>query len=285
MLCSGKRSFLGVHDGHSSGHSVDLGVIFLPAGSDGLPLSVEVNSSFTVEVGSTPHGCFVSSEGEHGEWDWDGEVDTNLTGFNLVNKFTGDVSVLGEAGDTVTPWVGVDEVDTFLDSLDSLNAHDGAENFLVVAVHAGVDIHDDGGTNPVSVRVSFDLGVTSVEEQFSVLLSIGDKVVDGLEESLVVGGSNIGVFGSRSKSEGLCLFNNSGYPFFSVTDENNDGDGHASLSSGSEASSDKGVDGVFLVGVSAYDSVVLGSHVDLASLSSVGGTFVDVFTGSVGSDE
>jgi hypothetical protein len=57
------------------------------------------------------------------------------------------------------------------------------------------------------------------------------------------------------------------------------------LSSRSEASSDQGVDGVFLVGIRAHDGVVLGSHVDLASLSSVGGTLVDVFTGSVGSDK
>jgi len=276
---------LRVHDGHGSGHGVDVCVILLPARSNGLPLSVEVNSSLTVEVGSSPHGGLVSGEGEHGEWDWDGEVDSDLSGLDFVNEFTGDVSVLGEKSNTVTPRVGVDEVNSFLNGLDALNAHDGSEDLFVVAVHSGVDVHDDGGSNPVSVGVSFNLDITSIEEKFGVLFTIGNEVVDGLEESLVVGGSNIGVFGSGSDGKGLGLFNNSVDPVLSLSDEDNNGDSHASLSGGTETGTDQGVDSIFFVGISAYDGVVLGTHVDLASLSSVRGTFVDVFTGAVGTDE
>jgi hypothetical protein len=80
-------------NGHGCGHGLGSRFHFLPARSDGLPLGVEVNSSLTVEVGSSPHRGFVSCEGEHGKWDWDREVNTDLTGFDLVDKFTGDVSV------------------------------------------------------------------------------------------------------------------------------------------------------------------------------------------------
>ena len=73
-----------------------LSALFLPAGSDGLPLGVEGHGTLTVEVGVTPHGGFVASEGEHGEWHWDGKVDADLASLNFILILTGGVAVLGE---------------------------------------------------------------------------------------------------------------------------------------------------------------------------------------------
>ena len=103
-----------LHGGHVSrgGHSFTLR--FLPSGSNSLPGGVEVDGSLTVEVAGSPHGGLVSSEGEHRKWDGEREVKTDLSGFNLSLELSLDVTVGGEAGNTVTPGVLVDELDGFI---------------------------------------------------------------------------------------------------------------------------------------------------------------------------
>jgi len=260
-------------------------VLFLPAGSDGLPLGVELNGTLSVEVSGSPHGGLVSGEGEHGKGDGDGEVDTDLTGLNLVLELAGDMAVLGEDGGTVTPLVGVHEVDTFLEGVDTDDAHDGSEDLLVVGSHAGLAVIDDGGTDEVAVGVSLNLGVASVEKELSLLLTVGNEVLNLLEVLLVVDGADVGVLVAGADSETLGLLNNLGNPVLGISDEDNDGGGHAALTGGAESGTDQGVDGVVLVGVGHDEGVVLGSHVNLVAFAVLGGESVDVLTSGVGTNE
>lgn len=257
----------------------------LPAGSDGLPLSVESNCTFTVEVGGSPHGGLVSSEGEHWEWDWDWQVDTDLTGLNLGLILTGGVSVLCEDRGTVTPWVGVDKINSLLEGVNTDDVHDWSEDFLLVAFHIGSAVVNDGWSNPVSVWISVDLDATTVEQKFSVLLTVGDQSLNLSQVISALEWSNIVVFESWTNLEGLGLLNKLWYPLLSVTDEDDDRDGHAALTSGAEASTSEGIESILLLAVWHDNGVVLGSHVDLAALTSGRSTGVDVFTSSVGTNE
>lgn len=67
-------------------------------------------------------------------------------------------------------------------------------------------------------------------------------------------------------------------PGASFSDEHSGGESHAALSGGSEGGSGELIEGLFLVGISHDDSVVLGSHVGLDALSVLGSTLVDVFS-------
>ena len=261
------------------------GTFFLPSGGDSLPGGVEVDGGLSIEVGGSPHGSLVSGEGEHGKWDWDREVDTNLSGLDLSLELSHDVTVGGEAGDSVTVGVLVDELDGILKVVLADNAHDGTEDLFIVASHTLFATINNGGANPVTIGVAFNSGVTSVEEEGSVLLSIGNESLDVSEEGLVVGRSDVHVEVTGSALELGGLLNEIGNPLLGLTDEDNDGDSHASLSGRSEAGTGDSVKGIFLVGVGEDDAMVLGSHVDLGALSVGGGSGVDVLTSVVSTNE
>jgi hypothetical protein len=195
------------------------------------------------------------------------------------------VTVGGEAGNTVSPGVLVDELDGFVKGVLSDNAHDGTEDLFIVASHTLFATINDGGTDPVTVGVTLNLGVTSIEEERSVLLTIGNESLDVSEEGFVVGGSDIVVEVTGSNGELGSLLNEVGNPFLGLTNKDDDGDSHASLSGGSETGTSNGVNGIFSIGVGEDNAMVLGSHVDLGSLSGGGGSGVDVLSGVVGSNK
>jgi len=195
------------------------------------------------------------------------------------------VTVGGEASDTVTPGVLVDELDGIIKGVFADNAHNGSENLFIVASHTLLTSVNDGGSNPVTVGVSFNDGVTSVEEERSVLLTISNESLNVGEEGSVVGGTDIVVEVTGSNGELGSLLNEIGNPLLGFTDEDDDGDGHASLSGRSETGSSDSVDGIFFIGVGENDTMVLGSHVDLGALTGGGSSGVDVLSGVVGTDE
>jgi hypothetical protein len=159
------------------------------------------------------------------------------------------VTVLGEASNTVTPGVLVDEFDSFFESLLADNAHDRSENFFIITGHALIASINDGGSNPVTIGVAFNLGATSIEEERGVLLTIGDESLNVSKESLVVGGTDIVVFVSRSNGKLGSFLDKVGNNFIGISDKNYNGDSHASLTGRSEASTSDGVDGIIYIGI------------------------------------
>ena len=120
-----------------------------------LELCVEVNAGLAVEVvAGADVGGLVTGEGEHGEWDRDGDVDADLAGLDLVREATGGGAVGGEAGGTVTPGVGVDQVNCLVKGLDFHSDQNGAKDLLLVASHVGLGASNDSWADKVAALVA-----------------------------------------------------------------------------------------------------------------------------------
>jgi len=272
-------------DWHLSCHSLGFLVVHLPSGGDGLPLGVELDGTLSVEVGGSPHGALVSSEGEHWEWNWDWEVDSNLSSLDLVLELSSVGSASCENSNTISILVSVDDLDGFVNVSGSVDHHNWGKDFFVVAWHTSSNLINDGWSKPVTVWISVDLVSSSIEQQFSSLGSRLNKFLSSFQCSSGLHWADIVVLLSWSNSQFLGLLNDLWDPLLSLSNKNGDRDGHASLSSRSEAGTNQGVDGIFFLGVWHDDGVVLGSHVDLGSLSVLGGKSVDVLSSLVSSDE
>ena len=80
---------LSLHRGEVGLQALGLFRLFLPARRHSLPLGVKLDSTLAVEVAGAPHAVLVAGEGEHGQGNGDWEVDTNLSGLDFVNEFSG----------------------------------------------------------------------------------------------------------------------------------------------------------------------------------------------------
>ena len=195
---------------------------WLPAGSDGLPPSVELNSSLTVEVGSAPHALFASGEGEHREGDRNREIDADLPGLDLGLEFAGDAAVLGEDGGAVAPWVGVGQVDSVLEVFSPDDDHGGSEDLLVVASHAWSDVVDHGWPEPIALWIALDLVPSAIEQKIRGLGSISDELLGSAEPSGTIEGSDVWVLEAWPDREGPRLRDELWDPLPSVSDEDDD---------------------------------------------------------------
>ncbi len=61
--------------------------------------------------------------------------------------------------------VVVDEGDCVVERVDVEADEDGAEDLLLVAVHGGGDVGEDGGPHPVAPRVPLHLDPAPVQQQ------------------------------------------------------------------------------------------------------------------------
>jgi hypothetical protein len=104
------------------------------------------------------------------------------------------VSILGEYRATVAPLVSVHKVNSLLKSVNTHYIHNRSKDLLIVASHTLFAVIDDSGTNPVAVRVSFNLDTTTIQKEGCVLLSISDESLNVFQVSSVIKRSNIEVF-------------------------------------------------------------------------------------------
>ena len=70
-----------------------------------------------VEVGVSLEGSSRASEGEHGEWHWDGNIDPYLTNIDLRLEFPGHSSRSGEDGSPVSIGIGVNDLDSLVNHM------------------------------------------------------------------------------------------------------------------------------------------------------------------------
>lgn len=172
------RIICSLHGGEMSLEFLGLLRFFLPPGSDGLPLSEELDSTLSVEVADSPETVFASSEREHGERNRDRQVDADLSALNLVLELSCSVAILGEDGSTVSVGVLIYKINSILESVNAHDNHNGSEDFSVVHFHAWLDVVDDSWTNEVSVGESINLHASSVKEDFSLLVSAFNKLLN-----------------------------------------------------------------------------------------------------------
>jgi len=83
----------------------------------------------------------------------------------------------------------------------------------------------------------------------------------------------------------LSLLNNLRNPISSISNQDSDRNSHASLPSRSKACPNNSIDSIILISIRHNNSMILGSHVHLSSLSMVASGSVDVFTCSISTDE
>lgn len=178
-------------------------------------------------------------------------------------------------------------MDGLIESVLSDDAQDGSEDFFLVAGVVGLNVVDDGGSNEISLGVGWVGVVSSIEGEGGSFLDSGvEESEDSVSQLWVTEWSQIdSLVNSGSDLEFLDLLDDLVQPFLALSDQDNSGQGHTSLSGGSECGTDDGVDGVLSVSVWQDDAVVLGSHIDLHSLEGLGSLLVDVVSGLVSSDE
>ncbi len=72
-----------------------------------------------------------------------------------------------------------------IESVDIERHQDGAEDLLLVAVHVGGDVAEDGGAQPVAVGIAWNLNTTSVQQHLgALLLTEVDQVDSAVASSL-----------------------------------------------------------------------------------------------------
>ena len=155
------RVKLSTEDGHDSLSANNI--LVLPAGGDGLDLSVEVDGGLSVEVSGSDEGGAGSGEAEEGERYRDGHVDTNLSDINLVLEFASGSSRAGEDCSSISVGVGVDQLNGLFQGINIDTNQNGTEDLLSVAIHIGGDIGDDSWGKEVAVGELGDGDISPVQ--------------------------------------------------------------------------------------------------------------------------
>lgn len=120
-------------------------ILRAPKARHSLPLRIEPQPILTVKIAraSTSNTLLVAREAEHGQWDRDRDIDTQLAGFDLLLESGGCRAGLGEYSGAVAVLVGVDQVDGFVGRFDVEADEDGAEDFFCVAFHVWFHVGDN----------------------------------------------------------------------------------------------------------------------------------------------
>jgi hypothetical protein len=103
-----------------------------------------------------------------------------LAALSLVLEFSGDVAVLGEDGSSVTEGVVVHKIDSLLKGVDTNDNHDGSENFMIIDIHARLNVINNGGANEITILEAWNFNATAIEEDLSLLSSRLNKSLNSL---------------------------------------------------------------------------------------------------------
>ena len=133
-----------------------------------LILSIKVDTSPSVEWNIPKRTGLVPTPREHGQGHRDRNINSYLPYVDLPLEFPCGSTRLSKDGGSITVLVLVDDLESLIESLGVEDDEHGSENLFVVAFHRSVGL-DDGGSDEVSVWVSFHLDVTPVQDDLSAL--------------------------------------------------------------------------------------------------------------------
>lgn len=153
-------------------------------GTAHLILSVEIDATPSIERNICKQTGLIPAPREHRQWHGDRNVNSNLSHINLPLVFPGSSTGLGEDGGSVPILVLVDDLESLVESLGVEDDEDGSEDLFVITLHCGIGF-DDGRSDEVSVWITFDLNIASVQDDLSAF------GLSGVDESEYT------VFGSR----------------------------------------------------------------------------------------
>lgn len=120
---------------HIHTRPIASGIRRLPKTRHSLLLRVKLQSRLPIKRvrASARHTLLVAREAEHRQGHRDGHVDANLPSFDLFLETRRGGAGRGEDGGAVAVFVGVDELDGFIQRVDVKAYEDGAEDFFFVA--------------------------------------------------------------------------------------------------------------------------------------------------------
>mmetsp|Transcript_36568 Transcript_36568/g.32785 ORF Transcript_36568/g.32785 Transcript_36568/m.32785 type:complete len:201 (+) Transcript_36568:437-1039(+) len=198
-------------------------------------------------------------------------------------EFSSITTRSGEDSTSITPTVVVNNFNSFIERVSSDNNQNRTKDFFFVAFHISFDVIDNGWANKVAFRILGMLVVTTINQDFSTFLfSILNDSSDSLMKSFISEGSKIDTFISTDgDGQFLCSLNHFGDPGLGITNKDSSGKSHTSLSGSTESSTSHSIQGVFLISISQDNSVILGTHIGLDSLSILGSSLPDVLTSLV----
>lgn len=138
---------------HKSSHRSWLlkvsSILSSPQRRNSLPLCIEPDAVLSIEVkhSGSSNTSLVTSEGEHGKGDRDGNINSNLTGLNTLLEVRRARSGLGKDDCAVAPFVAVDNINCTVDCIRIHAKQHGAEDLLLVASHSRFHSGDDSRTD------------------------------------------------------------------------------------------------------------------------------------------
>lgn len=260
----------------------------LPQAGDGLLLGVEHDARLAVEAEVTECRGFASGPGEEWQRNRNTDVDTNLPSLALALEATGNVAVGCEDSGSVSVGVAVDNGKCLVEVLDADDCEGRSKDLLSVAAGLEVLWLQDAWADKVTLGQAIDAETAAVEDDLaSVLLAGADELLD----TVLRGGGDdrakvdVGV-NSVADPEALGSLEQTVLdPLASLTNGDENREGHAPLTGSAECGTGNGVQSGVLVGIWHQDGVVLGTQVRLNTLSVGPATVVDVCASAVTSDE
>ena len=109
-------------------------------------LGIKVQAALPVKIArsSSCYTSLIPREGEHGEWDWNGNVDAHLPGLDVLLEAGGGAAAPGEDGNTVAVLIRVDQLGGFVNGRNVHADEDGTEYLLGIAFHMWFYVGNDG---------------------------------------------------------------------------------------------------------------------------------------------
>jgi len=213
--------------------------------------------------------AFPTAEAVIRHGDGDGDVHADHAALAIELKLAGCAAVAGEDGGAVAKGVFVDEAEAFGVGGDAGDGEDGAEDFVLVAAHAGGDGIEEGGSEEEAFAMAG--GVEAAIDDDAGTFGDGGIEIGGYPVAVLAGDERAhfgGVLGSGADldpghagadgvDEGI------GYG----TDGDDDGDGHASFTGGAEGGGNGGIGGHGEIGVGKDEHVVFCSSEGLDALA------------------
>ena len=261
---------------------------FGPAGGDHLAAGVEGDAFRAVDVLVAEQRGLPAAEGVVGHRHGQRHVDADHAHGDGALELPGRGAGGGEDRGAVAVGVGVDQGDAGVEVLHPDHDEDGAEDFLGVGGHLGLDVVQDGGADPEAVLVAGDHEVAAVHHHGGAGgFGFGDDPDDAFLGRRGDDRAHFGVgHGAVVDLDGQgALLDLLDQQVGGLADGDGDRDGHAAFAGGAEGGGGEVVGGVVEVGVGQDDRVVLRPAQGLDALAVRGGGLVDVLGDRGGADE
>ena len=87
-----------------------------------------------------------------------------MASLNVTLEVSSSVTTASEDSCSVSILVIIDHVDCLFEGVSVGDTHDGSEDFLIIALHAWLHTVEDGGSNPVAIRIAFNSSPSTIKK-------------------------------------------------------------------------------------------------------------------------